>query len=166
MNNPNKLSRKKSSFIWKYFSLNDNLVVCQLCSYKKLYQTTTTVFRNHLQNQHNITESKNCLRVKRKYGDVSNSSDCDSDYGLENDNRGNLTNMSAAKVAKIDRKLTQFIVANNQAASLVECNEFISFCKEMCPSYKLPCRQTITYTLLPSEVYFELLYKKYSQYKL
>jgi len=152
----NKTSRKKSSFIWNYFflRLSDNVALCQLCDYKRTYQTTTTVFRNHLQNQHNITENKDFLPIKRRYCDISSSSDDDDTDLYVESNRENLTTMPPAKIAKIDRKLTQFIVANNQATSLVECNEFLSFCKEMCPSYKLPCRQTITNTLLPSEVYF------------
>jgi hypothetical protein len=153
----NKNPRKKTSFVWKYFSLSigNNVALCQLCDYKRTYQTTTTVFRNHLQNQHNINENKDFSSVKRRYCDISCSSDNDEDSDLEII-RENSATMSPAKNSKIDRKLTQFITANNQAATLVECDEFKSFCKEMCPNYKLPCRQTITNTLLPSEVHHNI----------
>jgi hypothetical protein len=61
------------------------------------------VFRNHLQNQHNIIENKDCFRVKRKHSDVLSSSDYDSDF--ENNNRQNLTAMSLAKIDKLDKKI-------------------------------------------------------------
>ncbi|CAF1130762.1 unnamed protein product, partial [Brachionus calyciflorus] len=85
--------------------------------------------------------------------------DDDSSQTQENSNIV-LSNYSKKKQIALNNKLIDFIVGNNLPISIVKSEEFKVLFKEACPSYILPCRQTITQNLIPEK--YECIKQKLS----
>lgn len=67
-------------------------------------------------------------------------------------NRESASSLSRAKKLKIDNSLIRLLAAANAPASFVNLPEFIEYSKNLDPNYKVPCRQTVTSSLLPKHV--------------
>lgn len=56
--------------------------------------------------------------------------------------------LSVAKNKEIDKQLLQWIVKGYHSFRVVEELDFQNLCEKLCPNYKLPCRKTLSASLL------------------
>ena len=83
---------------------------------------------------------KKCRRALTAYVNV------DTDSALSNNESDHETEF---KGDKLTNTLVEFLVATNQAMSLVDNKYFKNFVKALNRKFKLPTRQTITYSCIP-----------------
>lgn len=139
--------RTKRSPIWDHYNLRNETMHCKYCSWKHEKHSTTSLFREHLKSKHHII-LRNKKRTLDDYSVCSDDEMDDPDEELER----KCDNIKPAKLAKIDSALLDFIIDNQQPASLVNSGTFRAFCSELMNTYVPPCRQTITYKMLPDRV--------------
>ena len=62
----------------------------------------------------------------------------------------------------LDNKLVKIITSNMLPLTFVENEEFKEFMEEAIPSYKFPCRTTLSRTLLPNRVNIKFILMEYN----
>ena len=133
---------------------NERWAKCNICDYKSLYIGTTSKLINHLSTVHKITRLTNPPPQSNKRNlDCLIDDDDDDDENDEEASIGSGENQSAKK-RKVDRRVLQWVIANTQPISVVDCEEFRSVVSALDPNYQLPCRQTFSKKLLPEYVSF------------
>lgn len=166
-NTPTSINEKKRksieprSWVWLNFAikLNPKSAKCRVCQKEiTIYNGSPSEVSKHLINEHNITQNTiNAERPTKKFR-----------LDFESDNSDDETSKKVSptkyqapesKVKKIQRKLLQFIIACNLPFNIVDAKEFQDLINEIKNEYfKLPCRQTLRYTLLPNMVNYSLLF--------
>lgn len=140
------------SFVWDYVSIiNDKeSVKCNTCNQIIEYKqsSTTTKIINHLK-KHGIQRVRK-KRVRNNDGDISGT---DSEFSDKDDNakQREETSMPVNKRIKLDDALCSFIIHTRQAFSLVRNPWFLNMLQEANASYKVPCKDYLSKTMLPQK---------------
>lgn len=148
------------SWVWTYYKDVDGLIDhhrCIVCSnYVKSYGSSTTELIKHLTKVHKITESTNVAEaISICMSSSSSSNEVDSDDSnddLRDSDDLNDSNNEKRLHKLIQDQLVRMICVNNVSFQFVESPEFVKLIRLLRKSYKLPCRQTLSGTLIPKMV--------------
>jgi hypothetical protein len=149
-NQNNKKKYVPRSYVWNYFTLKTvigtQVTECLLCHKTQNYCGSTSSMIHHLKNFHQITNSTELSGdINDNYYEESANLDMSS-YDTYYSN-----NIETPKSRDILNSLIAFIVATNQPLSLVDHSTFKAFVNNLNSKYKLPCRQNLTYSLIPKK---------------
>ena len=150
------------SWVWssKYATkINSSTAVCNLCcppASINIYNSSTNEVIKHLLIKHKISENSSISQISRPLKRFCMDLEEIDDQVGKVDNKEYTAIQS--KVDKINEKVVRLIITKNLSFNLVDSPEFQELIDEIRNGYyKLPFRQTLRYTLLPSIVIF-LLY--------
>jgi hypothetical protein len=161
-----KKFRKKSSWVWNHFKISEinseaGVIMCKKCNENVTYDGSgPTPLAYHLNARHEIYKHTTKVNSSLNNENTENGimSDSDSEFSDIEDSDGDHDGAPPIKKVKVERvkmihdKLLDFVIATDQPFSVVNNQEFKDFVKSMNPSYKLPCKTTLTDTLLPEKV--------------
>jgi hypothetical protein len=152
-NNTNELnnnSKKKRSWVWQYFVVEDDQKAkCSVCGLKVRYvAASTTNLIHHLESTHRL--SKNSANKRCKYDELVFDDESDNENSDEVDEES--SKLSENRVKLLNRSLINFIVHTNQPISIVENSSFKEFVNSLSSQYKVPCRNNLRMNLIPAMV--------------
>lgn len=151
------------SWVWLHSyatKVNQTSATCNLCipsTTLQMYNGSTTEISKHLLNKHGITEKSlgHSQLAKRFCFDFENGEEEEESIVTHNSLSEKHYTAPASKVEKINEKLINFIIKKNLSFNIVDSVEFQELLDSVKSGYyKLPCRQTIRYNLLPEIVNF------------
>lgn len=173
------MNRKKTSFLWKFFSQEkDSKAVCNLCKQVMSYKTSTTNLKKHLERKHPLVQlsnepqrrdpapvlDENNESPSATPGPSTSSTPTTSHSTSENHQQpkaGTKQNtqtqlpyfrksVNIHTKAKLDKSLMGLFTIDMQPFSVVEDRGFQKFVRILNPAYQLPSRKYISNTLLPA----------------
>ena len=144
---------EKKSFCWYYFRFDstESKVFCNKCNYSTKHDSGTNKMRSHLKNKHEITEESHKAKLEQE--EAENIEHWEGET-LDNEEqtveplpvyRANATNQKFAE------NLINFIASSNSSLALVDNPDFKKLF--VGTNLNVPCRQTMSATVLPNVVY-------------
>ena len=159
--------RNKSSWVWSHFKSSDinveaGLIICRKCNENVTYDISGPIpLAYHLKARHEIykhTTNSKPLNSSTNNDNTENGILSDSDSVFSDQDDTGVDGSPLVKKMIVDRekiihdKFLDFVIATDQPFSLVNNQELKEFVKCLNSSYKLPCKTTLTDTLLPEKV--------------
>ena len=129
---PTKITRPKTSWVWKFFQLNEDntKTICQISGCEKMlvWCGSPSSMATHLLGAHQITKA-----IALKYQEEE----------LKNLNQSDIKPHDFSKQESLTKNVMGFIIDIVQPLSILEDPDFINMINEFDERYKIPCTKTL-----------------------
>ena len=129
---PTKITRPKTSWVWKFFQLNEDntKTICQISGCEKMlvWCGSPSSMATHLLGAHQITKA-----IALKYQEEE----------LKNLNQSDIKPHDFSKQESLTKNVMGFIIGTVQPLSIIEDPDFINMINGFDERYKIPCTKTL-----------------------
>ena len=135
----------RSSFVWDFFVTENDIemnvvyAICQVkdCIHKYIHHGSTSDYRKHLRDSHNITEASIANKTPEQINSLK-----------KNPTQLSITEMfkkpfNPKQQNRLNQELVKFIIGTRQPLSIVENADFRTFCIALNSQFSVPCINTI-----------------------